>query len=49
VYCVHGALSVGALEVPQGAAVRLDAPSGSDTLVARVGTVGYLVALWPVA
>ncbi|CAJ0811003.1 MULTISPECIES: HutD family protein [Ralstonia] len=51
VYCVHGALSLDGADVSlsQGAAVWLDAPSGNDTLVARVGSVGYLVALWPVA
>lgn len=49
VYCVHGTLSADGLDVPQGAAVWLDAPAGGETLVARVGSVGYLVALWPVA
>lgn len=49
VYCVHGALAVGTIEVPAGSAVWLDAPTGSDTLVARVGSVGYLVRLWPAA
>ncbi|CAJ0800391.1 Protein Ves [Ralstonia psammae] len=49
VYCVHGALSIGADDVPQGAAVWLDAEGDPDMLVARVGSVGYLVGLWPVA
>lgn len=48
VYCVHGALSIGAEDVPQGAAAWLDAEGDADTVVARVGSVGYLVALWPV-
>ena len=49
IYCVHGALSLDGVDVPRGAAVWLDVPSGNDTLVARVGSVGYLVALWPIA
>ena len=49
VYCVQGLLSIGANDVVQGAAGWLDAPDDSDTLVARVGSVGYLVGLWPVA
>ena len=48
-YCVHGALLLNGADVPRGAAVWLDAPSGNDMLVARVGSVGYLVALWPIA
>lgn len=50
VYCVQGALKVGAADVSQGAALWLNAPAGDETLVARgAGSVGYLVALWPVA
>ncbi len=49
IYFVHGALSLDGVDVPRGAAVWLDVPSGNDTLVARVGSVGYLVALWPIA
>jgi len=49
VYCVHGVFSIGADDVPQGAAAWLDAPGDDDALVARVGSVGYLVGLWPVA
>ncbi|MGS0624742.1 HutD/Ves family protein [Ralstonia sp. VS2407] len=49
VYCVHGGLSIGAGEVPQGAAAWLDAEGDPDTVVARVGSVGYLVGVWPVA
>lgn len=49
VYCVHGVLSIGADDVPQGAAAWLDAECDADTVVARVGSVGYLVGLWPVA
>ena len=48
VYCVHGVLSIGADDVPQGAAAWLDAEGAPDTVIARVGSVGYLVALWPV-
>ena len=48
-YCVHGALLLNGADVPRGAAAWLDAPSCNDTLVARVGSVGYLVALWPIA
>ncbi|UGS90160.1 HutD family protein [Ralstonia wenshanensis] len=49
VYCVHGVLSIGAGDVPQGAAAWLDAEGDPDTVVARVGSVGYLVGAWPVA
>lgn len=49
VYCVHGVLSIGADDVPQGAAAWLDAEGDADTVVARVGSVGYLVGMWPVA
>lgn len=49
VYCVHGVLSIGAGDVPQGAAAWLDAEGDPDTVVARVGSVGYLVGVWPVA
>lgn len=49
VYCVHGVLSIGADDVHQGDAAWLDAADTHDTLVARVGSVGYLVGLWPVA
>ena len=49
VYCVHGALSVGADDVPQGAAALLDRPDDAQTLVARASSVAYLVGLWPVA
>lgn len=49
VYCVHGALSIGADDVPQGAAAWVDAADDRDTVVARVGSVGYFVGLWPVA
>lgn len=49
VYCVHGVLSIGADDVPQGAEAWLDAECDADTVVARVGSVGYLVGLWPVA
>ena len=49
VYCVHGMLSIGAGDVPQGAAAWLDAEGDPDTVVARVGSVGYLVGVWPVA
>ncbi|TXD63915.1 HutD family protein [Ralstonia sp. TCR112] len=49
VYCVHGVLSIGVDDIPQGAAAWLDAEGDADTLVARVGSVGYLVGLWPVA
>lgn len=48
VYCVHGALSIGADDVQRGAAAWLDAEGDADTVVARVGSVGYLVALWPI-
>ncbi|PLC41447.1 hypothetical protein C0Q88_17845 [Ralstonia pickettii] len=48
VYCVHGVLSIGADDVPQGAAAWLDAEGDAETVVARVGSVGYVVALWPV-
>lgn len=53
VYCVRGALVVDGVDVgvdiEQGAALWLDAPSGHDTLVARIGSAGYLVSMWPVA
>ncbi|MCT7305995.1 HutD/Ves family protein [Ralstonia wenshanensis] len=49
VYCVHGVLSIGAGDVPQGAAAWLDAEGDPDTVVARVGSVGYLVGVWSVA
>lgn len=49
VYCVHGMLSIGAGDVPQGAAAWLDAEGDPDTVVARVGSVAYLVGVWPVA
>ncbi|MGN8061426.1 HutD/Ves family protein [Ralstonia sp. 22086] len=49
VYCVHGVLSIGAGDVPQGAAAWLDAEGDPCTVVARVGSVGYLVGVWPVA
>ncbi|CAJ0732977.1 HutD/Ves family protein [Ralstonia mannitolilytica] len=49
VYCVEGALSVGTIEVQPHAAAWLDAPSGSDALIARMASVGYLVSLWPAA
>jgi len=54
VYCVEGALSLvsqdcEACQVQPGAAAWLDAPSGNETLIAREDSVGYLVALWPVA
>lgn len=49
VYCVHGVLSIGAGDVPQGAAAWLDAEGDPDKVVARVGSVGYLVGVWPVA
>ena len=49
VYCVHGVLSISTDDVPQGAAAWIDAADDRDTLVARVGSVGYLVGLWPVA
>lgn len=47
VYCADGALSIDALDVPRGAAVLLDATDDPHTLVARVGSMGYLVGLWP--
>ena len=49
VYCVHGVLSIGAGDVPQGAVAWLDAEGDPDMVVARVGSVGYLVGVWPVA
>lgn len=49
VYCVHGVLSIGGGDVPQGTAAWLDAEGNPDTVVARVGSVGYLVGVWPVA
>ena len=49
VYCVHGVLSIGAGDVPQGAVAWLDAEGDPDTVVARVGSVGYLVGVWSVA
>ncbi|CAH0446968.1 Protein Ves [Ralstonia syzygii subsp. syzygii] len=54
IYCAQGRLSVGvpdarAMPVPQGAAIWLDAPGGSETLIAEADSAGYLVGLWPVA
>ncbi|MCO5399933.1 HutD family protein [Ralstonia soli] len=49
VYCVQGVLTVGTVDVEQGASLWLDAPSGHDTLVAHIGSTGYLVGMWPVA
>jgi environmental stress-induced protein Ves len=49
VYCVHGVLSIGTDDVSQGGAAWIDAADDVETLVARVGSVGYLVGLWPVA
>ncbi|WP_439891947.1 HutD/Ves family protein [Ralstonia sp. 25C] len=48
VYCVQGGLAVGAVDVEPGAALWLDAPTGHDTLVAQIGSAGFLVGTWPV-
>jgi len=48
-YCVRGVLMIGAVDVSQGSAAWFDATDDADAVVARVGSVGYLVALWPVA
>jgi len=53
IYCVQGALSVGAqgageVQAKPGAAIWLDTPSGEETLTAGGDWAGYLVALWPI-
>lgn len=54
IYGVQGALSVsaqgaGEVHASPGAAIWMDAPSGTETLSASVAWAGYLVALWPIA